>query len=269
MTAPHRWTPRTLAALTLIALAAGLTSAQVVVQPPAKGQKNDAKTETKHQPKHEPKADPPPVPKFRSLPGSNPPPPLPQPFQLARPNPNSIVVMPSINTSPVLPVNPFPVYPTPFSNPALYNPWLYPTTVNPFVGPFNNPFNNPFAVNPLFNNPFAVNPFFQPVNPLLNPFPVVSTPPIAVQQPGLMLYRGPNLQVNPWSGTVYHPISGTATLADGSTFYRVPGTGLPNANGTYANGTGLYYNPMGGTFFNPASGVISKPGTSAFLPYVW
>jgi hypothetical protein len=104
-----------------------------------------------------------------------------------------------------------------------------------------------------------------PVNPAVS-----FTPPVAIRQPGMLMYKGPDLQVNPTSGTVYQPMSGVVTLADGSKFYRVPGTGLPTAVGTYATGTGLYYNPDGNTFYNPSSGVISKPGTTnVFLPYVW
>lgn len=156
-----------------------------------------------------------------------------------RPRTNSVVVQPSINTFPGFPINPYalPAYP----NPALNNPWMNQFQVVP-VGPFG---------------------------PVGFP-PAASTPPIAVQQPGMMLYKGPDLQVNPRTGTVYRPQTGTATLADGSTFYRVPGSGLPNALGNYIPGTGLYYNPQGGTFFNPATGVISKPGTTnVFVPYIW
>lgn len=220
--------------------------------------------------------------------------------RIGQPKANPIVVHPSINTWPGIPASSLnqPVYMPPFYNPALNNPWMHPITITPFT-PFNrfnvppvdpwfnnfNNVNNPFVVNPVLNNPFAVPPLF--VNPLvlnplaprlINPFPAqapppvaaTSTPPTMFKQPGTMLVKGPDLQENPWSGTVYHPISGIATLADSSTFYRVPGTGLPTATGTYATGTGLYHNPLGGTFFNPSSGVISRPGsTNWFVPYVW
>jgi hypothetical protein len=157
-----------------------------------------------------------------------------------QPRRNSIVVQPSINTWPGIPASSLnqPVYTPPFYNPALNNPWMNPVTVTP-------------------------------VNPFLPPAAVVR-PPLAIQQPGTLLVRGPDLQVNPWSGTVYRPLSGIVTLADGSTFYRVPGSGLPTVTGAYATGTGLYYNPRSGTFFNPSSGVVSQPGsTNLFMPYIW
>jgi hypothetical protein len=203
-------------------------------------------------------------------------------------NQPGVLVYPQFNSFPGLPAQQFnpPVFnPGPFYNPALNNPWMNQTNfipVNPFApnpfapNPFvNNPFNNPFA-----NNLFAPNPFNNPFNnPLQNQFPNAiigcfgpvpsSTPPIAVQQPGYLVYKGPDLQVNPWSGTVYRPLSGVARTADGSVFFRVPGTGLPTVTGNYATGTGLYYNPNGGTFLNPSSGVISRPGvTNVFIPWI-
>ncbi len=158
---------------------------------------------------------------------------------------NSIVLQPSVNSWPGIPAQTLfqPAFQAPwYTNPALNNPWMNQVVVTP--------------VNAWGVNPGIVNTAF-------------STPPIAVQQGGMMMYRGPNLQVNPWTGTVYQPLSGVVTLADGSSFYRVPGSGLPTAVGNYATGSGLYYNPRGGTFFNPSSGVISRPGTTnVFLPYV-
>ncbi|MBP3956620.1 hypothetical protein J8F10_15205 [Gemmata sp. G18] len=205
-----------------------------------------------------------------------------------RPQPNAgqkapaVIVHPQINTMPGIPasvVYPPSFNPGPFFNPALNNPWLNQTQFvpyNPFVlNPFNplfapnNPFvNNPFAPNPFvpnaFNNPFAINPFNNPFRPF-----ATSTPPIAIQQPGQLMWRGPDLQVNPISGTVYRPLSGIARTADGNTFFRVPGSGLPTFTGAYAPGTGLYFNPAQNTFLNPASGVISRPGvTTVFLPWI-
>jgi hypothetical protein len=257
MTAPHRWTLRTLAAVTLIALAAGVTAAQV--GQPGANPNPGAKSGQKHDPKHDPKTNPQPAATHR--PAVNPHPPAmqrqPQPQTLLRPNTNSIVVMPSINTLPVVPAaGPF----LPFTNPALSYPWPTPVAVPSFY-PFGNPFTNPFAVAPF--NPVLPNPFLRlPGNPLTNPFVApgviaVSTPPVALQQPGSLLPAGPDLAVNPWSGTVVQPVSGIATLANGSTFYRLP------------TAVGVYYNPMGGTFFTPDTGVISKPGTTVLLPYVW
>ena len=190
-----------------------------------------------------------------------------------------VLLMPSINTMPGIPASSVfrPAFPL-LVNPALDNPWMNQVNVVPVR-------RNPFTMNPLFNNPFLLNPllrnstFENPYNApgyiptydptLLNPS-VTSTPPLAIRQPGMLMYKGPDLQVNPTSGTVYQPLSGVVTLSDGSKFYRVPGTGAPTATGTYATGTGLYYNPDGNTFMNPASGVISKPGqTNVFTPYVW
>ena len=209
-----------------------------------------------------------------------------QPHQQQADQPNrSVMAMPQINTAPGIPASLVyrPVMNVPsWLNPALNNPWMNQTVVTPVRMPFQmNPlFDNPFALNPLLQRAWFLNqmnvPGFVPqgsLNELLpnSVTPAVSfTPPVAVKQPGMLMYKGPDLQVNPTSGTVYRPQSGVVTLADGSTFYRVPGSGLPTAIGTYAAGTGLYYNPDGNTFFNPASGVISKPGTTnVFLPYVW
>lgn len=208
----------------------------------------------------------------------------------------SIIVHPQINTMPGIPasvVSPPAFNPGPFFNPALNNPWLNQTQFvpyNPFVlNPFNplfapnNPFvNNPFAQNPFvpnaFNNPFANNMFgpntwwtARPIGGCIwGAYPLSqSTPPIAIQQPGQLMWRGPDLQVNPISGTVYRPLSGVARTADGGTFFRVPGSGLPTFTGAYAPGTGLYFNPAQNTFLNPASGVISRPGTTTvFLPWI-
>lgn len=196
---------------------------------------------------------------------------------------NPVQVMPQINSWPGIPAYQLsrPVLDPPsWLNPALNNPWMNQTNVipvpaNPFV--VNPIFNNPFLLNPLLRNPIANNPLNVPgFNPLPAPTfapvtPVAAfTPPVAIKQPGMMMYKGPDLQVNPWSGTVYRPLSGVVTLADGATFYRVPGSGLPTATGAYATGTGLYFSPDRGTFFNPSSGVVSRPGqTNVFVPYVW
>lgn len=190
-----------------------------------------------------------------------------------------VVVMPSINTFPGIPAsNLFPpaINPAFLPNPALNNPWINPVNVNPVpvnpLAPFNN-FNNPLLVNPLLRNPAVFNPLLAPgFGPTYGPVlpAVASTPPVAIRQPGQLFYKGPDLQVNPASGTVYRPLSGTATTADGTTFYRVVGSGLPTATGAYATGTGLYFSPQTGTYFNPGTGVISRPGqTNVFLPYIW
>lgn len=192
----------------------------------------------------------------------------------------AVIVFPQINTLPAIPAWQInrPVFnPGPFYNPALNNPYLnqtryVPVPVNPFA---NQPINNPlFApVNPFVNDPFALvgpNNAFAP-NPFNNPFvPVTnSTPPLAIQQPGQLYYRGADLQVNPASGLVYRPLTGVARTADGSTFFRVAGSGLPTFTGAYAPGTGLYYSPDNNAYLHPASGTISRPGvTNVFLPYI-
>lgn len=137
------------------------------------------------------------------------------------------------------------------------------------------PNQNPFAPSLVINNPFAPNNFNRP--------PIAFGPPpnffgggfwggfgggYTIQQPGAFQFRGPNRFVNPFSGTAYAPFSGVAQTADGSLFFRVPGTGVPNQFGNYAIGSGLYYNAESGAFLNPASGVISRPG-NFFLPYIY
>lgn len=171
-----------------------------------------------------------------------------------------IIFYPQANSFPGIPAALYnqPAFnPGPFYNPALNNPWMNQTRIIP-----TNPYafvNNPFANNPFANNPFA-NPFV-PAS--------YSTPPIAVRQPGYLLYRGPDLQVNPVSGMVYRPLSGVARTADGSTFFHVPNTGLPTVTGAYSPGSGLYFDPRHNTFLNPSTGVISKPGvTNIFIPWI-
>ena len=76
--------------------------------------------------------------------------------------------------------------------------------------------------------------------------------------------------MNSTADTVYQPISGIVTLADGSTFYRVPGNSATTMTGDYSTGNGLYNNPLGGIFFNPSSGTLDKSSyANIFMPYVW
>ena len=90
------------------------------------------------------------------------------------------------------------------------------------------------------------------------------------QRAGSHRYKAADLQVNPTADTVYQPISGIVTLADGSTFYRVTGSGASTMTGDYATGNGLYNNPLGGSFFNPSSGTFNKPAyANIFMPYIW
>lgn len=272
MSATHRHLFRLFAVVAFTATATGFAAAQFRGPPPATHDKKDAARKgdgkkAAHPPPHPKKHTPAPHPQPQPAPQPAPPQPHPAP---ARPNP--VMVMPQING---LPHYPSPWYNNPvplLTNPALDNPWMNPMTVSPVpVNPFAmNPFfNNPLAINPLLRNPAINNPFgvpgFRPTFPT-----VTSAPPVATKERGTYYYYGPDKQVNTTTGTVYHPVTGTVRMADGSTFYRVPGSGVPTPTGGYSMGTGLYYNPQGGTFFNPASGVLSKPGsTNVFLPYVW
>jgi hypothetical protein len=181
--------------------------------------------------------------------------------QPRQPNPRPpIVVQPQITGATPIPASLFnrPAFnPGPFYNPALNNPWLNQTNVIP-VG-----FNNPFAQNP-FNNPFPPNQFVGPVWP----GGAFGWSGFGCVPPGRLFFKNFDLQVNPTAGLVYRPISGVARTADGSTFFRVPGTGLPNASGQYTAGSGLYFDPAHGTFLNPGTGVISRPGvTNIFAPW--
>ena len=172
--------------------------------------------------------------------------------------PPAIIAYPQVGGPSPLPAALFyrPAFdPGPFYNPALNNPYLNQTNFIP---------DNPVAVNP------AVAWTARPIGGCIwGPVPLIqSTPPIAIRQPGQLLYKNPDLQVNPVSGLVYRPLTGLAVAADGSTFYRVPGSGLPTVTGAYAQGTGLYFDPQHNTFLNPATGVISRPGTTnVFIPW--
>ena len=180
-----------------------------------------------------------------------------------------------------------------FPDPFATNPWLTPTQFVPVNTLRPNPFFvNPFAVNP-FNNPFAAsNPFALVNNPLNNPFKnplsnpytanpygpnpfassfapvVVSTPAVAVQQPGFLRWAGPDLQVNPWSGTAVKPSLGVAQTADGRVFFQLGRDGTPTVFNPNAPRTGVFVDPTFGTFLNPRTGVIVRPGgTNVFLPW--
>jgi hypothetical protein len=156
------------------------------------------------------------------------------------------------------------------NNPFMYSYGMYPP-VNPVTArilqadAFAFPFQTPaiFAVNPYttplmakvlladaFAFPFSMPAMYSnPVGLLGNGLAI--TPPVAYRQPGALIPQGPNLAFNPLTGTVVFPASGFATMADGSTFYRLPGFTTGSNN--------VYYNPAAGTFFNPATGVVGKP----------
>jgi hypothetical protein len=153
-------------------------------------------------------------------------------------------------------------------NPFVINAALNPAPFvpNPFIaGPFqinplNNPFNNPFVpqfVPNQFGNPF--------VNPFGNPF---FQPTIAFQQPGRLFWRGPDFQVNPFTGTVVRPFTGVAQTADGSVFFQLSRRGIPTVFDTFGPRTNIYVNPETGALFNPNTGVIVRPGTNGFGPWI-
>jgi hypothetical protein len=171
-------------------------------------------------------------------------------------NPDPFFNNPRLNSVQFVPVNPFAPNPF-FVNPFLTNPF---TLVN---NPQLNPFRNPLGWNQLGPNPFGPNPFASPFAPV-----VVSTPAIAIQQPGFLQRRGPDLQVNPWSGTVVKPFTGVAQTADGRVFFQLGRDGIPSVFNPSAPRTGVFVDPAFGTFLNPRTGVIVRPGnTSVFLPW--
>ena len=128
-----------------------------------------------------------------------------------------------------------------------------------------NPRNNVVVVQPRVNNFVPVPVFVPQANPWFNPWGVTPwvnpSPTIAVRQPGLFVFKGPDYLVNPAAGILVRPLTGVAQFRDGSTFFRVPGTGVVNAFGQVETGTESYYNPRAGTYYNPRSGVVVRPGT--------
>jgi hypothetical protein len=178
------------------------------------------------------------------------------PFPYGQPNvnPGNPLLMPSINTWPGLPFYQMgpPVMGLPdWSNQGGDNPWMNRRNgirPNPFA---MNPFwANPFALNPLlrnpgnnqFNNPFAVpgsDSRFTPEFAAASP-PVSYIPPASIRPSGAMPWKVQDPHMNAGAGTIYRPTDGVVTLADGSSFYRVPG-----------------------------NGILSRPGpTAIFMPYI-
>ena len=177
------------------------------------------------------------------------------------------VIAPQFGINPVgfAAVNPFAVNPfvnNPFANP--FGPQAViagPFQINPLNNPFNNPLNNPLGLPPGPNFNFAQNPL---ASPFANPF---FRPTFAFQQPGRLFWRGPDLLVNPWSGTVVRPFTGVAQTADGTIFFQLSRNGLPTVFDQFGGRTNIYVNPSQGTLFNPVTGVIVQPGTaSTFVP---
>jgi hypothetical protein len=181
-------------------------------------------------------------------------------------NPDPFGNNPRLNPVQFVPVNA--LQPNPFFvNPFLVNPFNNPFAANNPFALVNNPLNNPFH-NPL-NNPFVANPFGP--NPFASPFaPAVFTQPaLAIQQPGFLRWAGPDLQLNPWSGTAVKPSLGVAQTADGRVFFQLGRDGIPTVFNPNAPRTGVFVDPTFGTFLNPRTGVIVQPGgTRVFLPWI-
>jgi hypothetical protein len=178
------------------------------------------------------------------------------------------------------------------TNPAQFPPGTMlvdPLFLNPgwpeqaFVRPrlWNRP--NPLAMNQLLINPLLLN------RPLLDPFGPglivgggwgVPLRPLRrdaeefaeARRPGSLSEQMPVFprSASPVATTIYQPLSGFVTLADGSTFYRAGGTAAATELGNYSTGGGLEASLIGGNFFSPslgAAGDVSRGRT--FLPYVW
>jgi hypothetical protein len=179
-----------------------------------------------------------------------------------------------------------------WTNPAFFPPGTVlvdPPYLNPgwheqaFVGPrlWNRP--NPFLMNQLLVNPLLLNrPFLDPVGPgwivgggwgvPVGPMRRHAGEFAEARRPGSLSEQMPEFprSTSPVATTIYQPLSGFVTLADGSTFYRAGGTAPSTELGNYSTGGGLDSSLIGGNFFSPSLGTggdVSRVGT--FLPYVW
>jgi hypothetical protein len=121
---------------------------------------------------------------------------------------------------------------------------VYPVVPVTPVVPLWNPIINPGPVIPA-----AFNPVLTPILPL---------PLGLVRQPGVFVNAGRDLQVNPWSGTIYRPSAGVVLMNDGSLFFEIAGAG----------NSGVFYNPASGTLFNPQSNLLLRPGQSLVVPLI-
>jgi hypothetical protein len=182
--------------------------------------------------------------------------------------------------------------PAPF-DPGSANPIARgPATANPLLftaGWSNAPAPNPPVVNRMPRNPFVLNQLL--VNPLIGnrladplngpillaggwgvpfiPARRENNPLAEARRPGSLLDQTPEFSPHSVAMTVYQPVSGIITLADGSTFYRGAGTSFANELGNSSAGGGLDSSRIGGNFFSPDLGTVGTLGQNAFLPYVW
>jgi hypothetical protein len=208
-----------------------------------------------------------------------------------------IVQMPTINGGTPFDRRYMPEVRLPRGNPALDSPWMNqvilargPVVVNviphslssgweePFVPRPNawQSVRNPFAVNPLLMNPLQLNrPLFDSFNGPGLFVGGMGIPPRGdnladARKPGSLLDEAPEYPAGSGSTTIYQPISGIVTLADGTTFYRGAGSDMATELGNYSGGGGLDSSLFGGNFFSPGLGSVGTVGEwNGFLPYVW
>lgn len=141
-----------------------------------------------------------------------------------------------------------------------------------------SPFDNPAVVNSLFSDPHSVNPLLD--QPFSNAFGVpgyggfgaryIFTLADAMEPSVEPASMGTEPREYVASGAVYEPASGKVTLADGTTFYRVPGTRPSASFASYTFGSGGASASQGSSYLSGTPAVISKSALSnIFLPYIW
>jgi hypothetical protein len=271
-----RWAFRFLAAAAVLAAGAADSHAQVVIH----GRPGQPRVEAKN-----------PFAPVR-LPGT-------QPFRTPQPNGTrpSAFTMPTVGSSSAFPANPYwhPPADTPWTGPPVIiivrpvvvvnrvvNPFLPTPEADDPPGPEAKPVvrraRDPFVANPLLMNPLLAhravhNPFNGPgfitgwgLN--LAALQRGGGAAAAARPAGSLLDQPAETPATPAAPTVYQPVSGVVTLADGSTFYRGSGTEPATAIGNYSGGN-FDAELIGGSFFSPAAGFVGKLEPTVFLPYVW
>ena len=175
-------------------------------------------------------------------------------------------------------MNSFNIAPRPVLGNGITSSFFYPVWQEPSVPQPNawRPARNPFQVNPVLVNPLQ--------RPLLDPFngPGLNVAAMALaprgdhaaladaRKPGSLLDEAPEFPAGASSTTIFQPISGIVTLADGTTFYRGAGTDTATELGNYSGGGGLEASLIGGSFYSPGLGSVGSVGEgNGFLPYVW